>query len=169
MAESDGGEDANNPTISGRSSSVTGALRKKPIRVAVRIPTDRVTRSKFTERLEQVEIDDLMKNVRCSLDFGEKDKRVGVSLADPFADQTMSDGEIDRNLAEGGNDEGDNFKVRFRDKLNELRHELHSKTLKLDLHEKRIDTLDTLCTRFSALNSVIRKQSEDIRETGQCK
>ena len=164
MAESGGGEDAYNPTISGRSSSVTRVLRKKPRRVAVRIPTDRITRSKFTERLEQVEIDDLMKNVRRSLYFGEKDKRVGMSLVDPFADQIMSDEEIHRNLVEGGNDEGDNIKVRYKDKLNELRHELHSNTPKLDFHEKRIDTLDTLCTRFSALNPVISKQSEDIRE-----
>ena len=74
---------------------------------------------------------------------------MGTSLVNPFVDLTMSDGEIDRNEVVEESDEGENFKLRFRQKLNELRHELHTNTLKLDLHERRLTSL-TLYARALA-------------------
>ena len=126
----------NNPAAAGLSNSATVGAKKKRRRFAVRIPTDRVTSSKHTERLEQAEIDNLMTNVRRSLEFGERYERIGTSLVDPFVDLTMSDGEIDRQEVVDESDERKNFKLWFRQKLNELRHELHTNTLKLDLNEK---------------------------------
>ena len=62
----------NNPIPTSVSTSATGAIKKKCRWVAVRVPSDRVTRSQHTERLEQVEIDHLITNLRRSFEFGER-------------------------------------------------------------------------------------------------
>ena len=61
-------------------------------------------------------------------------------------------------------DNGENFQVRFREKLNTLRRELYSNTDRIETHEKRLDSIDTLCTLFNAMGPTIRQHTEEIKQ-----